>query len=131
MRRVGAVDAMWAYLSSKPGMSPDAPLFGGVGGGPLLYTTVQARLKKCAKAIGLDPADFGSHSLRSGGCTSLRAAGVSWEVCKVVGRWRSNSALRYSQLHPSDIVDLASLIQNAPACTSPVSFSQAPEDVQA
>ena len=66
------------------------------------------------RRLGRNPKEYGTHSLRSGGCTSLRAAGVSWETIKIVGRWRSDSALRYGQLHPSDILDLARRVQSAP-----------------
>lgn len=118
-----AVDMLWAYVQLDPSLPPSAPLFS-VEGAPLKYKRVHDRIRRACASIGLDPKEYGTHSLRSGACTSLRAAGVAWETVKILGRWSSDAALRYCQLHPSDIVDIATRMQNAPEATSPSFFSQ-------
>ena len=57
-------------------------LFRGIRHGKLLAErlcdrSVALAVKRCAKLIGLDPAVFGGHSLRSGFCTSAAEANVS------------------------------------------------------
>ena len=44
------------------------------------------------KAIGLDPRQFGLHSLRSGGALAAANAGVPDRWFKHHGRWRSENA---------------------------------------
>jgi integrase len=53
--------------------------------GDVVHQTVQA----CMGALGLRPADFGSHSLRAGGATALADAGCPEVVLKALGRWSS------------------------------------------
>lgn len=64
---------------------------------------VQA-IKAAAAAVGEDPKNFGSHSLRSGGATALFNAGVDSLVVKKFGRWRSDAVERYTAIK-SDISD--------------------------
>ena len=120
-----AVDAVWAYMSETAGAAPSGPLFMDRGA-PLAYKSMHQFLKDFCRTMGLDPKDVGTHSLRSGGATSLRAAGVPWETVKILGRWRSDCALRYSQLHPSDIINVMEAMQQAPHSDSTVSFSSLP-----
>ena len=41
-------------------------------------------------AIGENPAEFGTHSLRIGGATALFAAGADPTVIRTLGRWSSD-----------------------------------------
>ena len=41
-------------------------------------------------AIGEDPTQFGTHSLRIGGATALFAAGADETVIRTMGRWSSD-----------------------------------------
>ena len=43
-------------------------------------------------ALGLDPKQFGLHSLRSGGASAAANAGVPDRLFKRHGRWRSENA---------------------------------------
>ena len=56
------------------------------------YATVKDLVKNKARALGLDPSVYGTHSLRSGGCTSAANAGVSDRLFQRHGRWASVAA---------------------------------------
>ena len=59
---------------------------------PMSYGSVRSLVKAKAKQIGLDPAQFGTHSMRSGGCTTAANAGVKDRIFQRHGRWASVSA---------------------------------------
>lgn len=48
-------------------------------------------------AQGYDLKRIGSHSLRSGGAMALKLAGYSHDIIQKLGRWRSDTYLRYIQ----------------------------------
>jgi len=52
-------------------------------------------LKSAAGRAGQQPVDYGTHSLRTGGASALHAAGVSVDVVKKLGDWKSNCVLGY------------------------------------
>ena len=56
------------------------------------------KIKETAKAIGDDPINFGTHSLRSGGATALFLAGTDSTAIKLFGRWRSNFYEIYTRI---------------------------------
>ena len=60
-------------------------------------STVDTALKAAAVALGLDPADHATHSLRAGGATALYAIGSQWPPSKIQrrGRWLSDCWLLY------------------------------------
>ena len=62
---------------------------------PILYAHLQSMLKRLIQAIGLDPADYSSHSFRRGGCTFAFSANVPSELIKRHGDWRSDCYQRY------------------------------------
>jgi hypothetical protein len=79
------VDPTPAHLADQ------TPLFRDVESGqPLRYDTVMATVKQLMLAIGEDPSEFGTHSLRIGGATALFAAGASETVIRTMGRWSSD-----------------------------------------
>ena len=57
----------------------------------LTSSMVNAALKRMALQFGLDPRKFSSHSLRKGGCTSMRVAGVEPETIRRVVGWKPGS----------------------------------------
>ena len=59
---------------------------------PLSYSTVRTTLLSVIKSIGLDLAEFGTHSLRAGGATTAANNGVEDRLFKRHGRWSSESA---------------------------------------
>ena len=66
------------------------PVFCLACGRVLERSTVNTALKAAAVALGLDPADHATHSLRAGGATALYAIG--WPPSKIQrrGRWLSD-----------------------------------------
>ena len=49
-------------------------------------------IRSAISSIGLNPNDFGTHSLRSGGATAAANNGIPDRLFKVHGRWRSEDA---------------------------------------
>ena len=47
-------------------------------------------IKELMMAIGEEPSQFGTHSLRIGGATALFAAGANETVIRTMGRWSSD-----------------------------------------
>lgn len=60
--------------------------------GSISYTRVRELLVEALKDVGLDPKEFGIHSLRSGGATAAANAGVPDRWFKRHGRWLSENA---------------------------------------
>ena len=58
----------------------------------LTYSRVTELFKKQLKAIGLDPKQYGLHSLRSGGASSAAAAAIPDRLLMCHGGWRSQMA---------------------------------------
>ena len=59
---------------------------------PLSYSNVRDLVKTKAVLLGLDPALFGTHSLRAGGSTVSANSGVSDRLFQRHGRWATASA---------------------------------------
>ncbi len=59
----------------------------------LTSNMVNSALKSMAAQFGLDPKKFSSHSLRKGGCTSMRFAGFEAESIRRVVGWRPGSSV--------------------------------------
>ena len=61
-------------------------------GKPMTYTNVRDIVKKKAQQIGLNPKDFATHSMRSGGATAAAEAGVDERLMQKHGRWAQASS---------------------------------------
>ena len=65
--------------------------------GKLSYTCCREIFKEALKDVGYDPKDYGLHSLRSGGVTSVvsndLSHNVSERLLKLHGRWKSDEAM--------------------------------------
>ena len=82
--------------------SPDLHLFRGIirtkngvklrPKGSLSYTRMRELLLEKLAQVGLDPKDYGLHSLRAGGASAAANAGVPDRLFKRHGRWRSENA---------------------------------------
>jgi hypothetical protein len=57
---------------------------------PLRYDVVNSWIKRLVSAIGEDPSEFATHSMRIGGATALFAAGANETVIRTMGRWSSD-----------------------------------------
>ncbi|XP_019851174.1 PREDICTED: uncharacterized protein LOC109581484 isoform X4 [Amphimedon queenslandica] len=60
--------------------------------GSLSYSRIREILMGKIKALGYDPADYGTHSFRSGGASLAANRGVPDRLFKKHGRWKSESA---------------------------------------
>jgi len=56
-----------------------------------------------------------SHSFRIGGASALAAAGIPDFEIRILGRWSSDSFLRYIRLRPSSLRDHQSRMRHAPS----------------
>jgi integrase len=94
----GAALLAWiALLGATSG-----PLFrsihrgGGISSHRLSDRSAAEIVKAAVGRLGLDPATFGGHSLRSGWATEAAAAGKRTDQLQAVGRWKSPAmATRY------------------------------------
>jgi hypothetical protein len=96
--------------------SLDTPLHafyhGGARHGAVTPALVTAHLRVAAAilapTLGFPPADVSARALRSGGAMALLCAGVTPDVIRLVGRWRSDAIFRYLHLQALPIMnDLA------------------------
>ncbi|OWZ00819.1 hypothetical protein PHMEG_00027910 [Phytophthora megakarya] len=62
-------------------------------------STVATTLRKAAKAVGADPREYSTRSLRIGGACALLNAGKSELVIKLMGRWLSWCFSVYTRLN--------------------------------
>jgi integrase len=56
---------------------------------------IRNRIKYLCSKIGLDSSRFSGHSLRAGGATDLFNENVDYNFIKLLGRWKSDTALIY------------------------------------
>jgi hypothetical protein len=76
---------------TPPGREATTPLFRDPNTNqPLRYTPILTIIRSLMSAIGENPDEFGTHSLRIGGATSLFAAGADETVIRTMGRWSSD-----------------------------------------
>src|SRR5207245_124714 len=59
---------------------------------PLSYSRARELLREICIKIGLNPSEYGTHSLRAGGVTTASDNGVPQHRIKTHGRWRSDNA---------------------------------------
>ena len=62
------------------------------GNAPISYTQFRELLLSKLQNLGLDPQDFGMHSLRAGGATAAAAAGITERLFLIHGRWRNRDS---------------------------------------
>jgi hypothetical protein len=66
-------------------------------------------IRQAVSRIGLQPAQYSGHSFRAGGATDLFTARVPYNIIKKMGRWKTDSALKYYR----DEVDVAVTVAEA------------------
>ncbi|EGZ12944.1 hypothetical protein PHYSODRAFT_446922, partial [Phytophthora sojae] len=64
-------------------------------------------IKHAAKSTGEDPDRYGTHSMRSGGATSLFTTGIDRLAIKRFGRWKSDAYERYTRIDGHTLTGLA------------------------
>ena len=94
---VGALNELRKVVPQRFGQGCEAlrPLFRWSSGKVIKRTEVQCLLQRAAKAEGLPPERFLSHSLRIGGASALFQATGEIEAVKRMGRWTSSAVQRY------------------------------------
>jgi len=92
------VKALQEVYALGSGMKDTAPLFLTPEGTMITRDMVSEVLKNGARDLG-DPLDeYSSHSLRRGGATALYSKGYSREEIMYLGRWKSDTWLRYAKM---------------------------------
>ena len=81
----------------------NGPLFRFPDGKPVSRSFFANRLKDCLIFCGLNPHLFKSHSFRIGGASFLASIGKTDLQIKIIGRWSSDSFLRYIRNKKFDI----------------------------
>ncbi len=93
-----------------PGTEEAGPLFRPIVGFEILNRPLDPRavgraVKRAVRALGLDPAAFGGHSLRAGYVTEARAQGQGWgEIMEQTGHRKVETAKRYVRERPDPFV---------------------------
>ena len=83
------------YVKTRDLSDPNAPLFLFPDGTILSKMALNLQIQKLAALIGLDPALFSSHSIRSGAVTSASQLGLPEVDLKDLGDWSSQVYMRY------------------------------------
>jgi hypothetical protein len=90
------VTTMRAYLR-LPGININGPLFVYRDGSFLTLKGIDRLIKSLASRCNLGTTGWSSYSMRIGGAMSLANAGADATYVKKVGRWKSDTYLRYVQ----------------------------------
>ncbi len=83
-------------LRKPPGRTP---LFFFASGSPLTRHSCLKHMRYFLLKAGYPPKSFNTHSLRIGAATSASNAGISSQVIKLLGRWKSGVYRRYIRTH--------------------------------
>ena len=84
------------YLAYRSDIS--GPLFVFTDGSPVTRQHYANFVKTAADFIGLNPAEYNTHSVRIGRATDLATSGTPHEIIKKTGRWSSSAYLNYIRL---------------------------------
>lgn len=84
-------------------------------------------MRALIRRAGIDPSQYAGHSLRIGGATMLKAAGVGTDLIKILGRWTSDAYTLYVRHTPAE---LAATLRKLPLAKEgvPQSALLSPED---
>ena len=84
-------------LEGIPGGTPKLPgdLYVQLGGEPVKRDFLAKKLKSVTAAVGRDPSQYNTHSLRVGSTAVLAFLGVQEPLIKETGRWSSDGHVKY------------------------------------
>jgi integrase len=71
---------------------------------------ITALIRRAAAALGSEPGEFSTHSLRAGGATHMYRAGVDTLTIQFHGRWASDTFKQYTRLYKQSVQGLAAKI---------------------
>lgn len=99
------VIAMLKYLEVR-GVD-DGPLFRRSDGSPLHRDMLVSQVKLALEQAGLDPSHYAGHSFRIGAATTAAACGLSDATIQMLGRWKSDSFMRYIRTPRQELAALS------------------------
>ena len=99
------VDALVQYLAIQGGTP--GPLFLLPNNQSLTRASFSSALNKAFQEIHMDHHQFNTHSFRIGAGTSAKCARVSDSHLKALGRWKSDTYLKYVWLSSKDLARLS------------------------
>ena len=102
------VAAMLTYLSVRG--FDYGPLFTTEQGLPLTCAKLVTLLRAALVAAGIDPMQYSGHSFRTGAATTAAANGVSDATIQTLGRWASDSYVRYIHLPQHSLAQLSTVL---------------------
>jgi hypothetical protein len=103
----------WLAERRAMGIPEGSALFCHDDGSPLMVRELRDMVKALMRAIGLDPARFGAHSLRIGGATAALAAGVPPALIRIMGRWSSDVYEIYCRMSIQSAIGVGRAIASA------------------
>ena len=108
-----ATTAIRTYLTMTNG-APHDPLFRYKDGHPLSKKTFVDEVRRLLESASIDNASsYSGHSFRIGAATSAAMAGApDWQI-RAMGRWKSDSVLRYIRHDSSAMKGLAKLLTSS------------------
>jgi integrase len=95
-RNAGSPYSAWNWamtLLRKLGENASGLLFEG-----LTYALARTQLREWLAGVGVNPAGYGTHSLRRGGATAAARAGIQDSVIQKRGRWKSSCFMLYTSI---------------------------------
>ena len=99
------VAAMLAYLAVRG--FDHSPLLRSEDGHPLTHSKLVSLLRATLTAAGIDPTHYSGHSFRIGAATTAAANGISDSTVQTLGRWTSDSYLRYIRMPHQALAQLS------------------------
>ena len=106
------VTALWELFEGDPAPAGE-PLFRKSVQCPFTVEDVRRMVKVLMASQGLDPLEFGAHSLRIGGATALFKAGVSHVIIQVMGRWDSDAYEAYCRWEGRNVRRLGAVVASS------------------
>ncbi len=103
--------ALVNWLSLTADEPSSAHLFS-INGEPYAKDTFSAQLRKTLLLCNMDPTVYSGHSLRIGGLTALREAGIDENEAMIIGRWTSEVNRIYWQRTSKDHNRIAATLSN-------------------
>ena len=92
------VAALHTCLAMTPGIGREDPVFFRTSKDPVLYHWFLKQFRKVLADVGEQPDLYGSHSLRRGGATWALECGLSTDVIKIWGDWKSQAYQAYLEV---------------------------------
>ena len=99
------IAAMLAYLAARG--FDQGPLFQTEDRQPLTRAKLVSLLRSTLTAAGIDPTGYSGHSFRIGAATTAAACGIHDSTIQTLGRWASDSYLRYIRMPQQTLAQLS------------------------